>query len=380
VAAQLVLADEADEAVTDFNIEAGVLYLGDGAGDDGALAKFGGARERIFAQLLDAEADALFLDINVENLGFDDIALVIGLDCLLTRRVPVDVGHVNHAVNVVVEADKETKFGDVLDRAFNGGANRRGLREAVPRIVHALLQTKADAATRLIDLENHHFHFLGGGNDLARVDVLLRPAHFGDVNETLNAGFQLHKGAVIGDVGDAAREFCADRVFGFKRFPWIFLKLLHAEADALGVLVEADDLNLDRFADAECFGRMVDAAPCNVGDMQQAVHTTEIDEGAVIGDILDDAFQRLAFFQRADQLGAGFGAAFFQNSAAGDNDVAAAAIHFQDLEGLRNSAQRADVADRADVNLAAGQEGNGAGKIDGKATLDAAKDDAIDAF
>ena len=45
-------------------------------------------------------------------------------------------------------------------------------------------------------------------------------------------------------------------------------------------------LTLHRLADGQHLGRMVDAAPGDVGDMQQAVDAAEIDEGAVIGDVL----------------------------------------------------------------------------------------------
>ena len=39
-----------------------------------------------------------------------------------------------------------------------------------------------------------------------------------------------------------------------------------------------------------------------------------------------------------------------------------------------------DVAHRADVDLAAGQEGDGAAKVDGEAALDPAEDHALDAL
>jgi hypothetical protein len=42
--------------------------------------------------------------------------------------------------------------------------------------------------------------------------------------------------------------------------------------------------------------------------------------------------------------------------------------------------QRGDVADRADIDLAARQEGHGAVEIDGEATLDLVEDDAFDAL
>jgi hypothetical protein len=51
-----------------------------------------------------------------------------------------------------------------------------------------------------------------------------------------------------------------------------------------------DDLHLDRLADRQNLGRMVDAAPRDVGDVQQAVDAAQIDERTVVGDVLDDAF------------------------------------------------------------------------------------------
>ncbi len=50
--------------------------------------------------------------------------------------------------------------------------------------------------------------------------------------------------------------------------------------------------------------------------MQQAVDTAEIDEGAVIGDVLDHALQGLAFLEVGDQFGPRFRPALFQNRGA----------------------------------------------------------------
>ena len=163
-------------------------------------------------------------------------------------------------------------------------------------------------------------------------------------------------------------------------FPRIGFELLHAERDALRLRVEADHLHLDVLADIERLGRVVDAPPRDVGDVQQAVDAAEIDEGAVIGDVLDDAVEDLAFLQAGDQLGALLGAALFEHGAARHDDVAARAVHLQDLERLRRAQQRGDVAHRADIDLAAGQERDGAAQIDREAALDAAEDRAGDAL
>ena len=223
--------------------------------------------------------------------------------------LPGDVGQMDHAVDLAGQADEQTEFGDVLDLALDLGADRELAQEAIPRIGHGLLEAERDAALGGVDIEHHDFDLLRGRDDLAGMDVLLGPRHFGDVHQTLDAGLQFDEGAVVGDVGDAADELGADRIFLLDAFPRIGLKLLDAEADALGLRIEADDLHLDRLADVERLARMVDALPGDVGDMQQTVDAAQIDEGAVIGDVLDYAFQDLAFLQALDQLGALLGPA-----------------------------------------------------------------------
>src|SRR5580700_6067423 len=210
--------------------------------------------------------------------------------------------------------------------------------------------------------------------------VLLGPRHFRNVDQTFDAGLELDEGAVVGDVGDATLEARSDWIFGLNTLPRIVEQLLHAERDAVGLVVDLDDLDLNLLADIEHLGRMIDAPPGNVGDVQQAVDAAEIDEGAVVGDVLDHTVDDLALFEVLHQLLALLGAGLFQHGAAGDDDIAAAAIHFEDLERLLVVHQRRHVADRPDIDLRARQERHGAVEIDGEAALDLVEDDALDLF
>ena len=124
---------------------------------------------------------------------------------------------------------------------------------------------------------------------------------------------------------------------------------------------------------------MLDALVADVGDVQQAVDPAQVDEGAIVGDVLDHAVDHLTLGQRLDQARALLGAGFLEDGAARHDDVAAAAVHLQDLERLRQVHQRLDVADRTDVDLRTGQEGHGGVEVDGEAALDAAEDHAVDA-
>src|SRR6202171_3827980 len=283
----------------------------------------------------------------------------------------------HHAVDVAVEPEEQSELGLVLDLALEQRAGRIFLDEDLPRIAHGLLEAERDAPLDRIDLEDLHVHLLRGGDDLAGMHVLLGPRHLGDVDEALDAGLELDERAVVGDVGDAALEAGADRELGLDALPRIGLQLLHAERDAVGLGGDLDELDLDLLTDVEHLGGMIDAPPRDVGDVQQAVDAAEIDEGAVVGDVLDHAVDDLALFEVLHQLLALLGAGLFQHGAARHHDMAAAAIHFQDLERLRLVHQRRHVPDRADIDLAARQERDRAVEVDGEAALDLVEDDAV---
>src|SRR5712691_7186445 len=212
------------------------------------------------------------------------------------------------------------------------------------------------------------------------MDVLLGPRHLGHVDEALDAGLELHEGAVVGDVGDAALEARAHRELRLDPLPRIGEELLHAQRDAVGLVVDLDDLDLHLLADIQHFRRVIDAPPRDVGDVQEAVDAAEVDEGAVVGDVLDDAVDDLAFLEVLHQLLALLGAGLLEHGAARHHDVAAPAVHLQDLERLRHVHQRRHVADRPDVDLAARQKRHRAVEIDGEAALDLIEDDALDLF
>ncbi len=368
-------ADEAGEPATDRDLDTVVQHLGDRAGDGGAfLQRLGAGFEGVFGQLLDAQADPFLLEVDFEHLGLDHIALGKFLERFLARFGPVDIRQVHHAVDAAVQSDEQAELGDVLDLPLDHGIDREHFAEFLPRVVQALFQTKADAAFLRIDIQHHHLDLLAGRDNLARMHVLLGPAHLGDVDQPLDPRLQLHEAAVVGDVADPAGELGADGILGLDPFPGIGLELFHAEGYALGFGVEADDLDVDGLSDVQHLARVVDASPCHVGDMQQPVDAAEVDEGTVIGEVLDHPLDHLLFLQSGEQLGALLGTGFLEHGTARHHDVAAAAVHLENLEQLWRAHQRADVTHRADIDLASRQEGDGARQIDGEAALDAAKD------
>src|SRR5690606_3113767 len=205
-------------------------------------------------------------------------------------------------------------------------------------------------------------------------------SHFANVHQAFNARLEFNERAVVGDVGDAAGELAAGRVLGINAIPRIGHELLHAERDALGVRIDLHDLDFHRIAHVEHLARVRDTLPAHVGDVQQAVDAAEINERAVIGDVLDHAFADFAFLQLADDFGAFRSTALFEHGAARDDDVAALAVHLQDRERLHDVHQRADVANRTDVHLRTRKERVGAAEVDSEAALHAADERTVDGF
>ena len=189
---------------------------------------------------------------------------------------------------------------------------------------------------------------------------------------------ELDEGAVVGDVGDAALDLGAERVFGGDALPRILVELLHAERDALRLGVDADDLHLHGLADRQDVGGMVDALPGDVGDMQEAVDAAEIDERAVIGDVLDDAVDDLAlgrFCTSSERCSARVSSMIARRDT---TMLPRRRSILRIWKGCGHIHERPTSRIGTDIDLAAGQEGHGAAEIDGEAALDAAENHAVD--
>ena len=127
VAAKVGALDEAGRAVVaDLHFQPAVAHFEDGDGDRLALVDAARCRRPppptatpAALELLHAEADALLLDIDVEHDGLDRLALVMKRQRFLAGRAPGDVRHVDHPVDVAVEADEQAELGRILDLALD---------------------------------------------------------------------------------------------------------------------------------------------------------------------------------------------------------------------------------------------------------------------
>src|SRR5690606_27502384 len=114
--------------------------------------------------------------------------------------------------------------------------------------------------------------------------------------------------------------------------PGIFLGLLETERDTLRLGVVLEDLHGDLVTDVEDLRGVADAAPAHIGDMEQAVDAAEIDERAVLGDVLDRTGDDHALLEVLEGLGLEPVALLLEEHAAREHDVAALLVELDDLE------------------------------------------------
>src|SRR5690606_16869112 len=184
--------------------------------------------------------------------------------------------------------------------------------------------------------------------------------------------------AVVGDVGDLAEHARVGRVAARDVVPRILAQLLQAQADAVALLVVLEHAHVEFLADLDHLGRVAHALPGHVGDVQQAVDAAQVDERAVVGEVLDHALEHGALDQLLEQLLALFRVLALDHRAAGDDDVVALAVQLDQLELELLAFQVGRVAHRAHVDQRTGQEAADVLDVDGETTLDLAADAAGD--
>jgi hypothetical protein len=119
---------------------------------------------------------------------------------------------VQQAVDARLDLDERAVVGEVADLALDDGARRVLLGDELPGVHLGLLHAEADLLLVLVDVEDDDFDLLAEADHLARVVDALRPRHLGDVDQALDALFELDERAVGHEVDHLALDAAVDRV------------------------------------------------------------------------------------------------------------------------------------------------------------------------
>ena len=112
--------------------------------------------------------------------------------------------------------------------------------------------------------------------------------------------------------------------------------------------------------------------------MDETVHAAEVDEDAVVGDVLDRTFEDLALLQLGDELGPLGLLLSLEQGLVGNDHVTELLVDLDDLEVHGGVHVCIVVADRLDINLGTREEGLDAEHVDNHTALGAGLDIALD--
>ena len=196
------------------------------------------------------------------------------------------------------------------------------------------------------------------------------------MNQALDPFFELYECAVVHEAHDLAADLGAERILLVHQGPGIFRPLLVAQGDSLCLWIELQYHDLDLVSDREVLRRVVHPTPRDIGDVQQPIDATEIDEDAIVRDVLDHAVQDHPFFQHRQGLGLLGGEFLLQNCFARQDHVVSSPVHTDDLELELPTSERFQILDWFDIHQGAGQKGPNS-HIHSQATLDPVDDPAV---
>src|SRR5690606_1936254 len=148
--------------------------------------------------LLDSKGNSFALGIDGQNHGFQLVTLVEVAYRVFAGFFPGDVGKVHQTVDTAFQADEDAEVSDGLDLAGDAVAFLVVGGESFPRIGQTLLDAQGNTTAIFVDIQDHHFHFVADLYHFGRVDVLVGPVHFGNVNQAFHAFLDLGEAAVIG--------------------------------------------------------------------------------------------------------------------------------------------------------------------------------------
>src|SRR4029077_20921764 len=124
--------------------------------------------------------------------------------------------------------------------------------------------------------KDNHLDILSNLKELGRMGNFSRPGHLGNVDEPLNAAFQLNKSSIIHQANDLALDPGADRIFIGDCVPGVRSELFHTERDSLFLGIELQNNHFDLLSHLDNFGRMTDPAPRHVTDVENPIDATEV--------------------------------------------------------------------------------------------------------
>ena len=116
------------------------------------------------------------------------------------------------------------------------------------------------------------------------------------MNQPFNARLQLHERSELDHPGHGSLYPLANLVLLRNRIPRMLLKLFQPHGNPVLLGVDLQNLHFHLLAHGEYVGRLVHPAPGKVADVQQRIHSAQVNECSIIRQAANRPAQRRAFF------------------------------------------------------------------------------------
>src|SRR5690242_779771 len=192
----------------------------------------------------------------------------------------------NEAFDIVADVDDDALVHKTHDLPRQIRPDGIGLTDAKPRILLGLLETERDTLVLGVDVENHHIDGVALLHDLRGMLHTLRPAHVGDMDQTIYPGLDLNKCSEARQVADFPVDASSNGVLQRQYHPRILLGLFHTERDLLFVRIDLEHDCFDRLANRHELRRMADVPrPAHLANVNETFNARfKFDKSAVVGD------------------------------------------------------------------------------------------------
>ena len=214
---------------------------------------------------------------------------------------------------------------------------KRGLVLVVLAVLEQSTDRQGNLLLLVVDVDDLSLDNLADLESVFRLsDAVIRD--LGDVDQTVNARYDLSECAERHELEDLNLSNRADVVLGLEYVPRIVLLALVAEGDLLVLLVQTDYEYLDLVANGNDLGRVLDAAP---GQLGHAVYAADVYKCAVGGQGLDNTVVLVADLDGVPDLLSSSLASLLLDLTDRTNNALALTVDLGDIEGLLGLYQRA---------------------------------------
>ena len=293
---------------------------------------------------------------------------------------PRQVRDVDQTVNAFFYFYEYTEVSEVANLGNVLAAYRILLFDSFPRISLQLFDTQRHLTLFAIQCQHYSLYFVAYLHEVLSRTQVLAPRHFRYVDQTFYTRSDFDECTVVGHNDNFALHVVAHLEVRIESIPRMRSQLLQTQCDTFLFVVEVEDNYVQLLVEFYNFVRIAYAAPRQVGDVDQTVYATQVDEYTVRCDILDNTLEYLSLLEFADDFLLLLFQLSLDESLVRNNDVLEFLVDLNDLEFHRLANEYIVVADRLHVDLRTRQECFDAEYVYDHTTLRAALDVTLDNF